>query len=167
MGRVGERLKTKEEMIRDLALEPLPGEGGFFRQLVRTDKKIPCRLFSTGAEVLRPEKTAIRYLAGGEDFSALHVLEFGETFHFLDGAPATMVQLTPDGALKEECLDSANKKVFVPAGTLQGLRSNGEWTLLSCEMSPGFEYEDLRVPSREELLTRFPQHEALIRKFTR
>lgn len=163
-------MKTKEEMIAAHSLAPLPGEGGFFRQTTRAPEEIICRLHSTGEEALRPSLTAILFLVGGEDFSALHWLELGELFHFRDGAPCELVQISPGGELSR-CVLGAREgelaQAYVPAGNLQGLRSLGEWSLVGAVMSPGFDYADLHLPSRRELLKRFPGLRAEIERFTR
>jgi predicted cupin superfamily sugar epimerase len=163
-------MKTKEEVIRALFLAPLPGEGGFFRQTARGPEDIPCRLRSSGEEVFRPSLTAILFLVGGEDFSALHWLEFGELFHFRDGAPCELVQVTPGGVLSRSVLGGGAgelEQAYVPAGNLQGLRSLGEWSLVGAVMGPGFDYADLHLPSRQELLGRFPHLRAEVERFTR
>lgn len=163
-------MKTKEDIIRTLSLAPLPGEGGFFRQTTRGPEDISCRLHSSGEEVLRPSLTAILFLVGGEDFSALHWLELGELFHFREGAPCELVQITPGGQLKRSVLGRGEGELaqaYVPAGNLQGLRSLGEWSLVGAVMSPGFDYADLHLPPRQELLRQFPHLRAEIERFTR
>jgi len=34
-------------------------------------------------------------------------------------------------------------------------------------VTPGFDFDDLEIPSREELLARYPQHRRIIEKLTR
>lgn len=158
---------TKEEKIRELRLEPLEGEGGFFRQTQKSEELVTAKLWSSQKEALRPRLTSILFLVGGEDFSALHSLELGEEFRFLDGAPCEQVQITPGGELSKTILGKENQEAYVKAGNLQGLRSLGDWSLLGAVMSPGFDYADLHVPTRAELLERFPALRAQIERYTR
>ncbi len=46
-------------------------------------------------------------------------------------------------------------------------RGPGEFTLVGCVVAPGFEYEDMEIASRAELLARYPQHREIIEKLTR
>ncbi len=43
----------------------------------------------------------------------------------------------------------------------------GEFTLAGCTVAPGFEYEDMEIGGRAELLARYPLHKTIIEKFTR
>ncbi|MGA2936146.1 MAG: cupin domain-containing protein [Syntrophobacteraceae bacterium] len=46
-------------------------------------------------------------------------------------------------------------------------RGPGELTLVGCTVAPGFEYEDMEIAGRAELLARYPQHREIIEKLTR
>lgn len=52
-----------------------------------------------------------------------------------------------------------------------GLRLNtkalGEFTLVGCTVTPGFEWEDMEIAGRDELKARYPQHLEIIEKLTR
>ncbi|MGO9022680.1 MAG: cupin domain-containing protein, partial [Syntrophobacteraceae bacterium] len=43
----------------------------------------------------------------------------------------------------------------------------GEFTLVGCTVAPGFEYEDMEIAGRAELLAMYPQHQEIIEKLTR
>lgn len=43
----------------------------------------------------------------------------------------------------------------------------GGWTLALCVVSPGFDYADFSMPSREELLREHPDKRELVLAFTR
>jgi uncharacterized protein len=159
--------RTKEEIIQDLGLQPLPHEGGYFAQIERTQDKISCRLQSNGLEVLRPRLTEILFLVGGADFSAFHSLEFDEVYKFEQGSACELVQISQRGVLSKTELCPERPQVCVPAGVYQGLSSKGEWSLVRATMSPGFEYEDLTVPSRSELLAKFPKLQREVESLSR
>src|SRR5215204_3564764 len=69
---------TARVLIASLDLQPLPGEGGFFRQTWRS---------STASAIL--------FLLTREAFSALHRLDRDEVWHFYRGHPVEHVQLNP------------------------------------------------------------------------
>jgi uncharacterized protein len=41
------------------------------------------------------------------------------------------------------------------------------FVLAGCTVAPGFVYEDFEMAHREDLLTKYPQHAALITRLTR
>ncbi len=154
-----------KELISLLGLEPLPREGGYFRQTYRSSQSIP------GLD--RRVSTAIYYLVTPESFSALHRLKQDEIFHFYTGDPVEMIQLTDSGEVQSFILGNDLSRGQVPqklaaGGIWQGTKliGNGKWALLGTTVAPGFEYEDDEVPTREQLLQHFPQHHHLIVKFT-
>jgi uncharacterized protein len=81
---------TPEELIAHYELEPIPREGGRFREMwagpVRGDG--------------RPEGTAIVALLTTEpgDYSALHRLPGDEVWHHYLGDPLQLLLLSPDGS---------------------------------------------------------------------
>jgi predicted cupin superfamily sugar epimerase len=55
----------------------------------------------------------------------------------------------------------------VPRGVWQGSRlHSGDWALLGCTVSPGFEFEDYSDASAEALIAKWPSEAERIRKLT-
>lgn len=138
-----------DEVIARLGLEPLPGEGGWFRQTWVSPASKP------GAT---PAGTAIYYLVTPESWSALHRLQDDEVFHFYLGDSCVMVMASPDGELREVRLGpdlAAGELVqhVVPAGWWQGtqLAPGGAWALLGTTMAPGFDPNRFELASPEAL----------------
>ncbi len=65
-------------------------------------------------------------------------------------------------------------QALVPAGSWQGARLAGgphlpadrAWALVSCLVTPGFDFADFELGERDELLAACPQHGGLIRALT-
>jgi predicted cupin superfamily sugar epimerase len=65
-------------------------------------------------------------------------------------------------------------QALVPAGSWQGARLAGgphvsadhAWALVSCVVTPGFDFADFEMGEREVLLTEFPAHAELVRELT-
>ena len=65
-------------------------------------------------------------------------------------------------------------QALVPAGSWQGARLAGgprlpderAWALVSCVVTPGFDFEDFELGDREALLAAWPRHAGLIRELT-
>ena len=45
--------------------------------------------------------------------------------------------------------------------------ADGDFSLVSCTVSPGFDFRDFILPSRKELTELYPQHADIINEFTR
>ena len=161
---------TPEDLIAHYALEPIPREGGRFRQTWAGPER------GDG----RPEGTAIVALLTTEpgDYSALHRLPGDEIWHFHLGDPLRMLLLAPDGSsrvvvLGPDVLDGQHVQYVVPAGTWMGARVLGGgggggvgagegWTLFGCTMAPGFTYEGYEHGDAAELARLYPDRAAEI-----
>jgi predicted cupin superfamily sugar epimerase len=138
-----------DDVIALLGLEPLPGEGGWFRQTWVSPGIDPNGV---------PAGTAIYYLVTPDSWSALHRLRDDEVFHFYLGDPCTMLMVSPEGELREIRLGSdlaAGEVVqhVVPAGWWQGtqLAPGGAWALLGTTMAPGFHLDRFELATAETL----------------
>jgi uncharacterized protein len=126
---------SADEVIDALDLQPLPGEGGYFRQT----------WIAEGEREDAPIGTSILYLVTPASFSARHRLAHDEVFHFYLGDPCEMVIVAPDGELESVILGHdimAGMAVqhVVPARSWQGTKlvPGGNWALLGTTMAPGF-----------------------------
>lgn len=159
-------MKTAAEIIDLLQLQPLPDEGGFFRQ---TYASAP---LAGGA---RPAATAIYFLITPDGFSALHRMQADEIWHFYAGDPVEHLMIDPaagTGAITRLAsgLERGRRpQLAVPGGSWQGARlePGGRWALLGCTMAPGWDDRDFELGRRSALITRFPQFADTIIAFTR
>ncbi len=157
---------TAAELIAALQLEPLPGEGGFFRQTYASKQRLPDG---------RAMGTAIYFLLTPDGFSALHRLETEELWHFYAGDAVEHLILDPatnEGwktRLGNKFAISQVPQLVVPGGLWQGARlaEGGAWALVGCTMSPGWEEREFTLGDRADLTARFPARAADIRAFTR
>ena len=151
-------------IIEHLGLEPLPVEGGLFRQTWRSD---------SGGRVVG---TAI-LLALTDDpdsFSALHRLTIDEIWHFHLGDPVRMLLLHPDGTwgqpvLGPDVLGGHHPQLVVPAGTWMGARvdDGGAFALLGTTMAPGFHPGCFEGAPARDLAERWPAAADRIRSLVR
>lgn len=157
---------TPEDLVAHYGLEPIPREGGRFRQTWAGPER------SDG----RPEGTAIIALLTAEpgDYSALHRLPSDEVWHFYLGDPLEVLLLAPDGSsrtvlLGPDVLGGQRVQYTVPAGTWMGARvlAGGAWSLFGCTMAPGFTYEGYEHGDAGELAVRYPAQAALIAELGR
>jgi predicted cupin superfamily sugar epimerase len=155
---------TTDDIRRLLKLEPLPEEGGYFRETYRSALRMRA---ANGEE--RSAATSIYYLLTEGIFSALHRLPGEEVFHFYLGDPVEMLQLDPDGGSRTLVLGSdigagMQPQVVVPGGVWQGcrVRAGGSYALMGTTMSPGFDIRDFVLGDRATLLESHPRERELI-----
>lgn len=137
---------TADDVIELLGLQPLPGEGGYFRQT----------WVEEGSE--RPLGTAILYLVTPESFSALHRLDADEIFHFYLGDACEQITISPSGELTSTLLGQniavgERVQTIVPKGCWQGtmLVEGGSWALVGTTMAPGYLQAGFELASVSDL----------------
>ncbi len=165
---------TAEEVKQLLQLDPLPVEGGFFRETYRSRWQVSAEYLPDGSRGPRSIGTAIYYLITPKEFSALHRLPGTEVFHFYAGDPVVMLQLLPDGtsqtiALGNDLLNGQQPQVIVRGHVWQGCRlaPGGRWALMGTTMCPGFDHADYESGDRDWLIAQYPGAAQEIRQFTR
>ncbi|HUI69373.1 MAG TPA: cupin domain-containing protein [Spirochaetia bacterium] len=160
---------SANDIIRLLDLVPLPGEGGFYRVTWSSSHTVrEIRGRSCGS--------AIFYLLTNDPagFSAFHVLDTDEIYHFYTGDPVELHVLHGDERHETILLGPGLERgetpqAVVPGGAVQGsrLKPGGEYALLGTTMAPSFAQEEFRLVSRAELTSRFPRERGIIELLTR
>ena len=127
---------SAEEIIRKLELQPHP-EGGWYRQTW------------VGPMVGgRASGTAILFLLKAGERSHWHRVDADEIWLWHAGAPLVLsmgVDRAMEHRLGQDVLGGEVVQAVVPAGWWQAARSTGEWTLVSCTVSPGFRFEGFEL----------------------
>jgi len=159
--------------VAKLDLIPHP-EGGYYRQTYRAELSLAKETLPPEFAGPRPACTAIYFLLEGENFSAFHRLRSDEMWHFYFGGTVSVHVIELGGRHSEILLggDPESGDVF------QAVVSAGRWfascvknpetfALVGCTVSPGFDFADFEMAEREALVRSYPQHRALIERFTR
>ncbi|MEO0529271.1 MAG: cupin domain-containing protein [Planctomycetota bacterium] len=159
---------SADELISLLGLEPLPEEGGFYRETFRSARQLPEGSMGTEYAGSRNALTAIYFLVTPASPSAWHVLPSDEVFLWHAGSPVEMLRLPPNGpanpiTLGVDLAAGQRPQSVVPGNVWQGCRladgADPGWALLSCLVAPGFDFADFRVATPAEvaeLTQRFP-----------
>ncbi len=162
-----------KKIIELLGLEPLPGEGGFYRETYRSDEQIPAGSLPARYSVDKQFGTVIYYLLTPEIHSALHRLSSDEIFHFYLGDPVTMLQLHGDGrgemiVLGQDIEAGQHLQCVVRRGVWQGMFLNpgGSFALMGTTVAPAFDFEDYQPGSREDLIRKYPDFAEIIKRLT-
>ncbi len=167
---------TADDVIRELGLEPLSGEGGYFRQTWVSGDRLGAGALASRYGREKPAGTAIYYLVTDamDGFSAMHRLPTDEVYHFYLGDPVEQLLLHPDGEAQVVVLGQhlgAGQRVqhVAPAGVWQGTRlvPGGRWALLGTTMAPGFDASDYEAGSRDALIAAYPDQRERITALVR
>jgi predicted cupin superfamily sugar epimerase len=158
--------------IRHLQLQPHP-EGGYFREIYRSEEEISADHLPSRFTGGRCFSTAIYFLLRNEQISALHRLKSDEVWHFYEGSTIVLYMFHECGDSKTVRLGrqpelGESLQVVIPAGWWFGahIETDTHFSLIGCTVSPGFNFRDFEMGKREELLQKFPQHQAWIERLT-
>lgn len=167
---------TVDDLIRLYGFEPLPVEGGFFKQTYRAAETIPVSAMPERYSRDKPFGTAILYLLTPDEdsFSAMHWLLTDEIYHFYLGDPVEMLLLYPDRRserviLGQDVLNGQKVQFVVPRGVWMGshLLPGGRFALIGTTMAPGFTPDEYVGGEREALIAQYPWEAELIARLTR
>ncbi|WP_300030885.1 cupin domain-containing protein [uncultured Roseobacter sp.] len=124
---------TAQEIIDHLSLQPHP-EGGHYRQtwIAENDG--------------RPTGTCIWFLLKAGESSHWHRVDATEIWFWHSGAPLILSLSADDtGPATDHLLGpdlrTGSPQMIVPENHWQAARTTGEYTLVSCTVSPGFQFE--------------------------
>ena len=147
-------------LVTELDLAPHP-EGGFYREIFRSGERVVAERRGAARSAL----TVIHFLLPQGTHSAVHRVMADEAWHFVEGDPLELVWVTEAdqwhrvrlGALA----DGAVPAVVVPAGAWQACWPLGQYTLVACDVAPGFQFDDFALlrddpAARAALLARHP-----------
>lgn len=154
--------KRTLELIEELDLKPHP-EGGFYKETYRSIDSI---------DDDRSLMTSIYFLLTSDHVSHFHRIKSDDHWYFHEGSSLT-VHLLNDKGHEELKLGSNFDKgesfyQMVPKNTIFGssVDTPNGYALVSCAVSPGFDFRDFELLDSEFLLERYPEEEKIIRKLT-
>lgn len=131
---------TADEIIAHLDLTPHP-EGGWFRQTW------------VASNAGRATGTCIYFLLKQGEKSHWHRVDATEIWLFHAGAPLILSQSATDqGPATDHILSpdltAGAPQIIVPSGVWQAAQSTGAFTLVSCTVSPGFQFSGFELAPR-------------------
>ena len=160
-------------MIEQLNLTRHP-EGGWYRETYRCTEAAPKKALPERFGGERSFCTAIYFLLGKGDVSALHRIKSDEMWHFYSGTTLTVHMLTPAGEhgtirLGSDCAAGETYQAVVPAGCWFGaeVSGDGSYALVGCTVAPGFDFADFEMGDRAALLQQYPEHGEMISRLTK
>jgi predicted cupin superfamily sugar epimerase len=128
-----------DQLIRMLGLQPHP-EGGWYAETWRAPADEGNRAASTG----------IYFLLRKGERSHWHRVDADELWLFHDGDPLQLSTSAGDGGVEHRVLGRNVEagqlpQLVVPTGQWQAAEPLGAWTLLSCVVAPGFQFDGFEL----------------------
>ena len=161
------------ELVKQLELSPLTGEGGLFRRTWLSPQVISKQALAAPYPEDKPAGSPILYLVTPQCFSRLHRLPTDEVYHFYLGAPLRLFLIPPEGepffdTLGQDVMGGMQVQYTVPAGYWQGSRlaGGGEWALVGTTMAPAYSDSDYEDAPAAELMARYPAFADEIERLT-
>lgn len=133
-------MSEADRIIARLGLSPHP-EGGWYRQTWQAE----------APDGERSTATCIHFLLKAGERSHWHRVDADEVWLYHAGAPIEL-RIAPDAAgpaaahrLGPDLQAGQAPQIVVPAHHWQAARSLGDWTLVSCVVSPGFRFDGFEL----------------------
>ncbi len=180
--------RESEYIINKLNLVKLIEEGGYYRETYRSSQHILIKVcdgknsqdivyspkLDNESSNIRSIFTLIYYLLDGNQFSAFHKVKHDEIWHFYKGSSVSLYVFTDSGKLLNIQLGNdlgknENIQYVIKGNTWFGAEINDKssYSLIGCSVSPGFDFRDFELGTRNKLKKLFPCHEELINRLTR
>ncbi|MAE08183.1 MAG: hypothetical protein CL661_05420 [Bacteroidetes bacterium] len=164
-------MRNAQYWIKNLDLIPHK-EGGYFREVYRSHEQIlKCSLPDrfTDNKVF---STSIYFMLEKSDFSAFHKIKSDEIWHYYDGDPITIYVIDNNGKLNTYQLGLSPENNIMPQITIYAnqwfaAETMGDFSLVGCTVSPGFDFHDFEIAERNELIGLYKEHRKIIEQFTR
>jgi hypothetical protein len=162
--------KTAQNWIDNLNLLPL-AEGGYFNRYFTSKKIIPKNILEQFSGD-RYAVTKIYYLLEEGQISVFHKVKQQEVWDFLYGDPLELVLLSPITGLSNIILGTEPDlgtvlSYVVEEGTWMAAQPLGDYSLVTCTCTPGFDDDDFTLANREILTNQYPEHAEIIKFFTK
>jgi len=164
---------TMEVIIEKLELIEHP-EGGYFREIYRSDEITNKNALPGRYDTERCFSTSIYYLLCGNQTSNFHKLKSDEIWYHQLGSNLIIHCLSElNGYEMIKLGNSFSKNIFPQIVIKKGtwfaaeVENKNSFSLIGCNVAPGFEYSDFELAEKDFLKSQYPDFEMLIEKFTK
>jgi|SRR5664279_5200634 len=160
-------IQNADYWIQSLELMPHP-EGGFYREVFRSGIEV----YRKSSPALKQACTSIYYLLESNDFSGFHRIASDELWYYHKGEPLFIYEFNALGLLvTHELSDQGTGRlsIAIAAGSwfAAAIPSGTGFSLVSCAVSPGFNFVEFELANSSDLNRLFPGHASIIDRFCR
>lgn len=151
--------------IDKLNLQAHP-EGGYYHERFRSDSG---NLLGEPYKGYRAFSTSIYFLMTQTRFSKFHRLKSDEIWYYHYGNDAIIHVIDYNGIYYNQHLGigvNSEPQIIINKGSWFAATPIFDYTLLSCNVAPGFDFEDFELADRNILLNKYPELQEIIIQFT-
>jgi uncharacterized protein len=146
-------------------------EGGYFKEIYRNPHEISDEELLVTFETIRSLSTTIFFLLKSGQVSKFHRLKFDEIWFYHYGCPITIHMIDENGGYQSVVLgldvgSGQMPQILIPSNIIFGAEpmNDNSFSLVSCMVSPGFDFRDFELYEADNLSRLFPQHFEIIQK---
>lgn len=160
-------MMTPEQIIEKLNLE-IHCEGAYFQRTFYSKKSV-----QTENQGERRQLSSIYYLLTSScniSYFARNKSDLILYYHL--GDPLKIIYLNEDGSVSEKILgpdimSGQQLQLPCPANTCKAYElMGGNFCLIGEAVAPGFEYQDMEMPSYDTLMVKYPDAKTILEKYT-
>lgn len=161
----------KEYWIENLDLKKHP-EGGYFKETYRSDELINHTALPSRYGGDRAISTAIYFMVSSDSPSKFHKVNSDELWFYHAGGSLIIYTIDDLGTLEKHFLgcdfeNNERPQILITKNTWFAAHTcKNDYVLLSCTVSPGFDFLDFELGNRNSLIGKFPDHADIINKLT-
>lgn len=149
-------------------------EGGYYKEIYRSVEQIDCKALPGRYQTNRSFLTSIYFLLKLGQVSKFHKLQSDEIWYFHLGNPVKAYFMDANGKCYTKLLglnienDERPQMIFKKQTWFAAeiLKGNHDYSLISCAVAPGFEFNDFELANKENMLKQFPGYAEIVLKFT-
>ena len=167
------RMTEIEQIVNKLQLVPHP-EGGFFKEVYRSNGIINTDNLNSDFSGQRNYSTSIYFLLTSDSFSAFHRINQDEIWHFYKGSPIKLHVISEEGHYWNVIIGSKIENDELLQYTILAKHwfaaeviNTNDYSLVGCTVAPGFDFDDFELANKSKLISIFPQNEDIITRLTR
>jgi len=149
-------------------------EGGWYNEVYRSEFILQKDQLPGTFNDKRNVCTHIYFLLEKHGFSAFHRIKSDALWHFYSGDPLVVYEIERSGELTGHLLGNDIEKgqspfCVIKAGNwfASNVAADGEYSLVGCTVSPGFDFTDFELAEKNSLTKIYPQHADLISRLAR
>lgn len=164
-------MKDANFWIEKLGMIPHP-EGGYYFSSFKSEQTMFRHDIAGVSSSERKMWSSIYLLLTEDDYLAFHRVRSEEVWYYHQGSPVKIHMISPEGELFTEVLginieDGEKLQVRIPRNFIMAAeRVEEAFSMFGIMVSPGFDFDDIKLYDRDELIGLFPMHKELIERLS-
>lgn len=164
-------MKDAKFWIDQLGMIPHP-EGGYYYSSYKSEQTMFRHDIAGVASSERQLWSSIYLLLSEDDYLAFHRVRSEEVWYYHYGSSVVIHMISPEGELITEKLgtdlrNGEKLQVRIPRNYIMAAeRLEDTYSIFGIMVSPGFDFDDIKIYDRDELTALFPMHKELIEGLT-